>query len=208
MAVTITATKAGRRGKPAVEIAFDPGTKLDEILAAQSGSSPTRNSQRLSGSSSAKAATRDLILTSSRSTKTSFRGESAIASGPKLGVGLLFNPTLPGFVGTHSESFDYLEIIPDREWFDRGRNSTSRYSVLGKSLDFFRRVRESKPLLCHAIGLSIGSARLFDTGHVEQIRGHAARVFFRLAQRSPLFLAGSSGRPRAAYCNLPACAIR
>jgi len=35
MPITITATKAGRFGKPAVEIAFDPGTKLDEILAAQ-----------------------------------------------------------------------------------------------------------------------------------------------------------------------------
>jgi hypothetical protein len=35
MAIPITATKSGRLGKPAVEIAFDPGTKLDEILAAQ-----------------------------------------------------------------------------------------------------------------------------------------------------------------------------
>jgi hypothetical protein len=35
MAITISATKAGRSGKPAVEIAFDPGTKLDDILAAQ-----------------------------------------------------------------------------------------------------------------------------------------------------------------------------
>jgi hypothetical protein len=35
MAITISATKAGRRGKPAVEIAFDPGTSLDDILAAQ-----------------------------------------------------------------------------------------------------------------------------------------------------------------------------
>ena len=35
MAVTITGTKAGRLGRPAVEIAFDAGTKLDEILAAQ-----------------------------------------------------------------------------------------------------------------------------------------------------------------------------
>jgi hypothetical protein len=35
MAITISASKAGRLGKPAVEIAFDPGTKLDEILAAQ-----------------------------------------------------------------------------------------------------------------------------------------------------------------------------
>jgi len=35
MAITITATKAGRLGKPAVALAYDPGTKLDEILAAQ-----------------------------------------------------------------------------------------------------------------------------------------------------------------------------
>lgn len=36
MAITISATKTGSCcGKPAVEIAFDPGTKLDEILAAQ-----------------------------------------------------------------------------------------------------------------------------------------------------------------------------
>lgn len=109
-------------------------------------------------------------MTSGRSTNSIFSEGSAIGSGPKLGVGLLFNPTLPAFVDEHRASFDYLEIIPDREWIDRGRNSSSRYSVLGKSLDFFRRVRESKPLLCHAIGLSIGSAKLFDTGHVEQIR--------------------------------------
>jgi hypothetical protein len=35
MAITITATKSGRCGRPAVEIAFDRGTKLDAILAAQ-----------------------------------------------------------------------------------------------------------------------------------------------------------------------------
>jgi hypothetical protein len=35
MAITISATKSGRRGVPAVEISFDPGTKLDDILAAQ-----------------------------------------------------------------------------------------------------------------------------------------------------------------------------
>lgn len=35
MAISITATKSGRTGRPAVEIAYDPGTKLDDILAAQ-----------------------------------------------------------------------------------------------------------------------------------------------------------------------------
>jgi hypothetical protein len=35
MAITISATKSGRLGRPAVNITFDPGTKLEDILAAQ-----------------------------------------------------------------------------------------------------------------------------------------------------------------------------
>jgi len=35
MAITIRATKAGRLGKPAVQIEFEQGTSLDDILAAQ-----------------------------------------------------------------------------------------------------------------------------------------------------------------------------
>jgi len=35
MAITVTATKSGRAGRPAVEIAFDAGKKLDDILDAQ-----------------------------------------------------------------------------------------------------------------------------------------------------------------------------
>ena len=93
-------------------------------------------------------------------------------------MGLLFNPVLPGFVEAYPESFDYLEIIPDREWADRGVNATPRFSALEKSFEFFRRVRETKPILCHAVGLSIGSAALFDTGHVEQIRRLHADLSF------------------------------
>jgi len=91
-------------------------------------------------------------------------------SGPKLGIGLLFNPALPQFLQDQPDSFDYLELIPDREWADRGVHATPRYATLAKSLEFLQRIREHKPLLCHSIGLSIGSAKIFDTGHVEQIR--------------------------------------
>ncbi|MEZ5354704.1 MAG: DUF692 family protein [Bryobacteraceae bacterium] len=107
-------------------------------------------------------------MTFCSSSRTSFSSESSPA--PKLGVGLLFNPVLPEFVEAEADSFDYLEIIPDREWADRGVNASDRYSVNTQSLDLFRRVRERKPLLCHSVGLSIGSAALFDTGHVSQIR--------------------------------------
>ena len=91
-------------------------------------------------------------------------------SGSKLGIGLLYNPALPQFLETQPGSFDYLELIPDREWADRGVNSMPRYSFLDKSLEFLHRLREQKPMLCHSVGLSIGSAAIFDTGHIEQIR--------------------------------------
>jgi uncharacterized protein (UPF0276 family) len=91
-------------------------------------------------------------------------------SGSKLGIGLLLNPALPQFLETHPESIDYLELIPDREWEDRGVHATPRYSTLAKSLEFLDRIRAHKPLLCHSIGLSIGSAKIFDTGHIDQIR--------------------------------------
>ena len=35
MAITVSATKSGRTGRPAVEITFDAGTKLDDIIDAQ-----------------------------------------------------------------------------------------------------------------------------------------------------------------------------
>lgn len=88
----------------------------------------------------------------------------------KLGVGLLYNPVVPGFLAQHFDDLDFLEIIPDREWSDRGVSVNPRYEILEKSFSYFRRCRERKPMLCHSIGLSIGSADLFDLGHVTQIR--------------------------------------
>ena len=113
-------------------------------------------------------------MISGRSSKTSFRAETSIADAPKLGVGLLYNPVLPDFVLGEPDKFDYLEFIPDREWEDKGVAAASRHGMFETSRAFFARVREQKPLVCHSIGLSIGSAGIFDTGHIAQIaRVHA-----------------------------------
>lgn len=100
------------------------------------------------------------------------------AASGKLGVGLLHNPALPRFVETRPDAFDFLEIIPDREWADRGVGVQPRYQWLERSLDTLERLRERKPMLCHSVGLSIGSAALFDTGHVAQIRQLHQRLDF------------------------------
>jgi uncharacterized protein len=108
-------------------------------------------------------------LISAKNTKSCSSARARLASAPKLGVGLLLNPALPGFLEAQPDSFDFLEVIPDREWIDRGVDVTPRYSFLEKSRAFLHRIRERKPLLCHAVGLSIGSAAIFDTGHIGQI---------------------------------------
>jgi hypothetical protein len=103
-------------------------------------------------------------------------------------VGLLFNPVLPGFVDAHSESFDYLEIIPDREWLDRGMILPQRYSILDKSFAFLRRVREEAVVCRDRI---LNRQPPADTGHVEQIR-RLQTTCLCVAQRSPGFRAPSS----------------
>jgi uncharacterized protein (UPF0276 family) len=88
---------------------------------------------------------------------------------PKLGVGLAFQEELRGFLEARSDSFDYLEVVPDVLWDDRGAGAAPRYVDKPEGIAFLDRVRTSKPVVPHSIGLSIGSAHRFDGAHVEHI---------------------------------------
>jgi uncharacterized protein (UPF0276 family) len=87
---------------------------------------------------------------------------------PALGVGLLLNPDTLASPEADG-AYQYLEIIPDRFWLDSGTGSSARYRELGPSVAALDTLAERVPIVCHSIGLSIGSASLFDTGHVEQV---------------------------------------
>ena len=97
---------------------------------------------------------------------------------PRLGVGLSFQDTLSDFVREHLNAFDYLEIVPDSLWDDRGRGARPRYEEKSPSLDFLRFVAEQKPIVGHSIGLSIGTAEGIDPEHVEQIAAWQERYRF------------------------------
>lgn len=90
-------------------------------------------------------------------------------AGPKLGVGLLHNPALLQYLDARAEAYDFLALIPDREWADHGAACTPRFEMPAPAMQFLQRLRARKPMVCHSIGLSIGSAAWFDTGHVAQI---------------------------------------
>jgi uncharacterized protein len=92
-----------------------------------------------------------------------------LASLPRLGVGVLYNPSLREFVRDHAEVLDYLAIIPDRTWQDEGPSAAVRYVEDERQVEPISRAAERLTIVGHSVGLSIGSADPLDTGHVEQL---------------------------------------
>lgn len=94
---------------------------------------------------------------------------SGVSSPPALGVGLLYNAALPEFVRSNLDSFDYLGIIPDTFWLDRGPGHPQRYEELEFWIETLDWVAASCPIVSHNIGLSIGNAGSLDFSYLEQL---------------------------------------
>ncbi|HEX9936639.1 MAG TPA: DUF692 domain-containing protein [Longimicrobium sp.] len=94
---------------------------------------------------------------------------------PRLGVGVLYNPSLRDFVRDHAEALDYLAVIPDRAWQDEGPAAPVRYLETESQVEILDRAAERLQIVGHSVGLSIGSADPLDTGHVEQVARWQAR---------------------------------
>jgi uncharacterized protein (UPF0276 family) len=112
-------------------------------------------------------ATKDLLEAPTQSPAETF---SAI---PKLGVGLLYNPALPEFLRTDLDCVDYVSIIPDMFWVDRGRTESPRYVPFESWVELLDEIAAQRPIVSHNIGLSIGSSAHLDNAYLEQI----ARVY-------------------------------
>lgn len=88
---------------------------------------------------------------------------------PKLGIGLLYQEQLRPFVEHKREHFDFLEVIPDLAWTDRGPGKNPRYVHDHETVTFLRQLSKGIPIVLHSIGLSIGSAYRFDLEHVSKV---------------------------------------
>lgn len=104
--------------------------------------------------------------------------QGADGAGPPLGVGLLYNLALPDFVRSNLDAMDYLAITPDTFWLDRGPQHPQRYEELESWIETLDWVAERRPIVSHNIGLSIGSAKSFDTAYLEQIDRFHKRYHF------------------------------
>ncbi len=88
---------------------------------------------------------------------------------PKLGIGLAYQPALRPFLESRGDTFDYVEVVPDILWTDRGARENPRYIDDQAGIDFLRRVAAGRPIVPHGIGLSIGTAHRFNHGQLDQI---------------------------------------
>lgn len=96
----------------------------------------------------------------------------------RLGVGLLYNPALADYVRDLSDTFDYVEIIPEMFWTDAGRGAERRFVELPASVAQLERIVESRPVVAHNIGLSLGSADYFDDAYADHIAEWQERYGF------------------------------
>jgi uncharacterized protein (UPF0276 family) len=94
---------------------------------------------------------------------------------PRPGVGILFNPSLEGFINQSSKSLDYLAVIPDRAWIDHGVGSHHRFERLPLPAAHLEAVARELPIVLHSIGLSIGTAGDFDEEYVQNLIEWAER---------------------------------
>ena len=94
---------------------------------------------------------------------------------PALGIGLLYQPALAQFIADATDLLDYVEVIPDTVWCDRGPAASPRFVEDAEVTTYLEQVAKRMPLVLHAIGLSIGSTRDFDTAYADQLVRWQAR---------------------------------
>jgi uncharacterized protein (UPF0276 family) len=88
---------------------------------------------------------------------------------PRLGVGIGYQPELRPFLESFGDDFDFLEVVPDVLWNDRGPGTSPRYLPDPEGTVFVNAMAGQRPVVPHSIGLSIGSAHRFEREHLAQM---------------------------------------
>jgi hypothetical protein len=101
-----------------------------------------------------------------------------VRSLPKLGAGLAYQAPLRSVIEDAGEYLDFVEFVPDILWTDLGPGEQPRHIDDQKGVEYLHQVKQSRPVIPHSIGLSIGSAHYFDREHLAQIRRWWDRLRF------------------------------
>lgn len=80
------------------------------------------------------------------------------------------------FVERSLDRLDYLAVIPDRAWIDSGVGVCERFRPLPLVAALLDQAARQLPVVLHSIGLSIGSAEIFDEGYAKNLISWANRL--------------------------------
>jgi uncharacterized protein (UPF0276 family) len=93
-------------------------------------------------------------------------------------VGLLYNPAVPYVLEQAPQLVEYLEVIPDRLWYDFGKAETrhGRFHRVQAAIEALRGYAKGRVIAGHGIGLSLPSAMPLDLDMLNQV-AWASRYF-------------------------------
>jgi uncharacterized protein len=113
-------------------------------------------------------------------------------------VGLLYNPAIPFVLDSIGARVDFVEVIPDRLWYDFGVQAKNRFSHAQVAIDELKRYANDRAVIGHGIGLSLPSAMPLDEGLVEEVvASHHDLEYQWYSEHLSMFLVPNGSVPHA-----------
>lgn len=113
-------------------------------------------------------------------------------------VGLLYNPAIPSVLDALGARIDFVEVIPDRLWYDFGVDSPRRFSRSQIAIDELRRYAKERQVIGHGIGLSLPSAMPLDQGLLDEVVvSHRELDYLWYSEHLSMFLVPGGSVPNA-----------
>jgi uncharacterized protein (UPF0276 family) len=119
---------------------------------------------------------------------------------PRPVVGLLYNPAVPFVIDAVPDLVEYVEVIPDRLWYDfaQAPRAGRRFHRVHGALDTLHRCAEGRLIGGHGIGLSLPSAMPIDQALVDQVAAlHEEFGFSWYSEHLSMFLTPHGSVPNA-----------
>lgn len=115
-------------------------------------------------------------------------------------VGLLNNPVVPSIIGHAPELVEYVDVIPDRLWYDFefGTGNGRRFHRVTGAIEELKRCAVGRVLGGHGIGLSLPSAIPIDMAMVDAVAALAQELNFQwFSEHLSMFLVAHGSVPNA-----------
>jgi uncharacterized protein (UPF0276 family) len=113
-------------------------------------------------------------------------------------VGLLYNPAVPRVLDALGSRVDFVEVIPDRLWYDFGVTASHRFSHASAAIAELRDYASSRRVIGHGIGLSLPSAMPLDERLLDEVvASHQVLNFEWYSEHLSMFLVPGRSVPNA-----------